>query len=634
VRTSWILLLITILLFTLPFFITTPRGQTLSSAGLVGYWPFNEGPGSAIVYDAGPHGHDAAIMGATWGSGVDGYALNFDGQDDFIEFVSPEFNLQSTVTISAWINPAAIVKYPRIAGKTHTSDVNPWVIWGLSINNNHKVLLELASPSGKRGYARSSSTIPLNTWTHVAGTYDSASIKIYVNGKLEDTQSFSEPLAINTEPFSIARSSYGENYFDGLIDDVYVYNRTLSSTEIYELYTRYNDNPVADAGDAYTGPEGTAILFDGSGSIDPDSFGDIVNYHWEFGDGSTGEGRQPSHTYSSDGSFVVSLEVTDNMGATNRDVTVVTIVDTAPLADFSGTPEAGSSPLTVTFTDTSASHDGIAERYWEFGDGENSTATNPTHIYTHEGAFTVSLRAKEADGDQDIETKTNYIIVTTNEPPVADAEGPYTGITDEVIAFNGSSSFDPDGVITAWSWEFGDGNTSIEESPTHRYSSEGRYTITLTVTDNRGAIGTGTTWIDIDSRPRLICTLITPENEKEVMSVSINFQALVTSQGNPVANATVTFYINGSEVESVQSDLNGYANCQHTLPTGSHQWSVQAIKLGYTTGNSMSRQVTNNPPPISIPWANYLVIMVLVIAGWIALAYSIYLRQHRGRTSR
>jgi PKD repeat protein len=563
-------------------------------------------------------------MGAAWSTGAEGYALNFDGVNDFVEFVSSDFDLSSTVTISAWINPTVIADYPRIAGKTHTSDVNPWVIWGLTINNNGKVLLELASPSGKRGYARSSSTIPTNTWTHVAGTYDSASVKIYVNGQLEGTRSFSEQLAINGEPFSIARSSYGGNFFDGRIDEVRVYDRPLSSTEIYELYTLYNTNPVANAGDTSTNTEGSPILFDGSLSDDPDPYGEIVSYRWEFGDGATGGGIRSSHTYTQDGSYPVTLEITDNMGATDRDVIFVTVLDTSPLADFSGTPEEGSSPLSVLFTDQSSSHDGVSEWYWEFGDGENSTVVNPTHIYTQEGTYTVSLRTKEADGDQDIETKINYIIVTTNVPPVADAGGPYTGVEEVAIAFNGSGSYDPDGRITAWLWEFGDGEISTDESPTHSYASDGQYMLTLTVTDNRGANGTDTTEIVINAHPTLNCTLIEPDTAIQVTSAPITFQARVTSQETPIADATVIFSINETEFDRVQSDRDGYAACQHSPSSGNHQWSAQAIKPGYTADTSMSRQFTYTPSLPSIPWANYLVIMLLVIAVWISFAYFTY----------
>jgi PKD repeat protein len=502
------------------------------------------------------------------------------------------------------------------------------VIWGLTINNNHKVLLEVAAPDGSRGYARSNSRIPTNEWTHVAGTYDGASVKIYVNGRLEDTRSFNEPLALNNEPFSIGRSSYGNNYFPGKLDEVRVYNRSLSSTEISELYSIFNEVPVANAGGPYTGTEGALITFDGSQSEDPDPYGKIVKYYWDFGDGSTGEDIQTAHIYTQDGSYPVSLEVTDNMGATNREIIFVSVLDTPPLADFSGTPVVGSSPLTVTFTDSSDSHDGIAVWYWEFGDDENSTAANPIYTYTQEGAYTVSLRAKEADGDQDIETKTNYILVTTNEPPVADAGGPYTGTESTDITFNGSNSYDPDGTITAWLWEFGDGETSSDESPTHFYASDGRYTIALTVTDNRGANGTDTTEIVINAHQTLNCTLIAPDTTIQATSAPITFQARVTSQETPIADATVVFSINGVEFDRVQSDRGGYAICQHSPSSGNHQWSAQAIKPGYTAGTSMSRQFTYTPSLPSIPWANYLVIMLLVIAVWISFAYFTY-RQYK-----
>jgi hypothetical protein len=123
--------------------------------------------------------------------------------------------------------------------------------------------------------------------------------------------------------------------------------------------------PTADANGPYTGNVGVAVQFDGTGSTDED--GSIVAYDWDFGDGSTGTGATPSHTYTAAGEYTVSLTVTDNDG----------LVDTA-----------------------------------------TTTATI------------------EEDG-------------TGNQPPVADAGGPYTGRPGEPVQFDGTGSFDPDGVIFA-----------------------------------------------------------------------------------------------------------------------------------------------------------------------------------------
>ncbi|MEA3357297.1 MAG: LamG-like jellyroll fold domain-containing protein, partial [Patescibacteria group bacterium] len=81
----------------------------------------------------------------------------------------------------------------------------------------------------------------------------------------------------------------------------------------------------------------------------------------------------------------------------------------------------------------------------------------------------------------------------TNRPPVADPKGPYTGTEEVPILFTGSGSYDPDGSIVAYEWDFGDGDTATGVAPTHTYVQNGTYTVTLTVTDNEGTSNTSTT---------------------------------------------------------------------------------------------------------------------------------------------
>ena len=82
--------------------------------------------------------------------------------------------------------------------------------------------------------------------------------------------------------------------------------------------------------------------------------------------------------------------------------------------------------------------------------------------------------------------------------PIADAGGPYTGLTYQLITFDGSSSFDPDGTISTYVWNFGDGELGLGEKPTHNYSTDGEFTVTLTVTDNDGLTDTKTTTATIE----------------------------------------------------------------------------------------------------------------------------------------
>jgi hypothetical protein len=74
-----------------------------------------------------------------------------------------------------------------------------------------------------------------------------------------------------------------------------------------------------------------------------------------------------------------------------------------------------------------------------------------------------------------------------DRPPLANPGGPYTGTVSQAVQFDGSASSDPDGVITVWEWDFGDGTTSADQMPAHTYNMAGTYTVTLVVTDNQGS---------------------------------------------------------------------------------------------------------------------------------------------------
>jgi PKD repeat protein len=258
--------------------------------------------------------------------------------------------------------------------------------------------------------------------------------------------------------------------------------------------------PVADSNGPYTGTEGVSVTFDGSGSSDPD--GTIVSYAWDFGDGTTGTGVNPAHTYAQDGTYTVTLTVTDNDGLTDTATTAATIapeeVQQPPVADPNG-PYTGTEGIPVNFDGSGSSDpDGTIVSYaWDFGDGTTGTGVNPAHTYAQDGTYTVTLTVTDNDGLTDTATTTATIAPEEVPPPVADPNGPYTGTEGIPVTFDGSGSSDPDGTIVSYDWDFGDGTTGTGVNPTHTYTQDGTYTVTLTVTDNDGLTHIATTSIVI-----------------------------------------------------------------------------------------------------------------------------------------
>ena len=266
--------------------------------------------------------------------------------------------------------------------------------------------------------------------------------------------------------------------------------------------------PTANAGGPYTGTAGVPLSFDGSASNDPD--GSIVSYAWDFGDGNTGTGATTSHTYAAAGTFTVSLMVTDDGGLTDTATSTATIADAPvgnqpPTADAGG-PYTGTAGVAVSFNGGGSSDpDGsIASYAWDFGDGNTGTGATPSHTYAAAGTFTVSLMVTDDGGLTDTATTTATIADAPvgNQPPTADAGGPYTGTAGVAVSFNGTASTDPDGSIASYAWDFGDGNTGTGATPSHTYAAAGIFTVSLTVTDNGGATSApATTSATIASAP-------------------------------------------------------------------------------------------------------------------------------------
>ncbi len=215
------------------------------------------------------------------------------------------------------------------------------------------------------------------------------------------------------------------------------------------------------------------------------STGDITEWSWDFGDGNTSTEQNPSHTYNTLGSFTVSLTVTGFGGSDTKTKTAfITVSDSipAPVAAFTSDKTTGTVPLTVSFMDQSIGE--ITEWFWDFGDGNTSTAQNPSHTYNTSGSFTVSLTVTGLGGS-DTETKSEFIIVSDQIPaPVAVfTSDKQAGTVPLTVSFTDKSTGD----ITGWSWEFGDGNTSTEQNPSHTYNTLGIFTVSLTVTGLGGS---------------------------------------------------------------------------------------------------------------------------------------------------
>lgn len=154
----------------------------------------------------------------------------------------------------------------------------------------------------------------------------------------------------------------------------------------------------------------------------------------------------------------------------------------APVANFTGSPTAGCSPLVVSFQDLSSNNP--TSWLWDFGNGTTSTLQNPTTTYFNPGVYTVKLTATNASGSNTL-TRTNYITVYSN-PTVNFTADDTVGCFPHNVQFTDQSTAGAGNTNTSWEWNFGDGATSTLQNSSHIYTTSGNFTVTLRVTNDKG----------------------------------------------------------------------------------------------------------------------------------------------------
>lgn len=216
-------------------------------------------------------------------------------------------------------------------------------------------------------------------------------------------------------------------------------------------------------------------------------YGTICTRVWDFGDGTVlpAAGNVVTHAYSAPGTYLATLTVGNAAGqdSATQGVTVLT----GGTVNFTASPTAGCSPLTVTFTGTSTGAS-PSTWSWNFGDGTLGAGQSASHTYTTGGSFSVTLTAGWTSGCQFVRTKSNDIAV---EALTADFSAtPPSGCEPHSVTFTDLSAGAPSPPAT-WSWDFGDGSTPAAGAGPHIhvYPTDGVYTATLTVTATGPAPG-------------------------------------------------------------------------------------------------------------------------------------------------
>ncbi len=336
-----------------------------------------------------------------------------------------------------------------------------------------------------------------------------------------------------------------------------------------------NIPPVADANGPYEGQVDEAITFNGSKSYDLD--GNIVNYTWDFGDGTPLEyGMEVTHIYTNPGEYTLNLTVKDDDDAIDVNSTIVTVNEQ------------------------------------NNGDDDDDDTGD-----------------KNTGGGRKIENKEEE----KNQDPIADASDgePYEAFVDEEITFDGSSSYDPDGEIVEWFWDFGDGNYGTGEVITHSYPAPGIYFVELLVTDDDGAIDYFGTRVIINqpnrppSDPIVTVEGLILDSEDTILIGAVNIDYMFNISSTDPDGDDIRYIVDwGDGIEFINETSllpNG------TIATLNHKWALPGtyiVNISAMDENNASSGITTltvkivdepDEKPYFFVW--WLLWLAILIAGLI-----------------
>jgi gliding motility-associated-like protein len=207
----------------------------------------------------------------------------------------------------------------------------------------------------------------------------------------------------------------------------------------------------------------------------------VSSWKWYLGDGNTSTLQNPSNSYQISGTYIISLKVNDGM--CNDSTTKVIRIEEAPVVDFAESTTMGCMPLTVSFIDSSIVNT-ESIYLWDFGDGNTSSDTSPSHTFVVNGDYTIKLRVETLGGCKDSAIKTNLVNVY-GSPVKFSASSNKVKLNNAKIEFSNLINGYP-----LWYWSFNDSSYTSLFSPIHTFADTGKYRVCLTGRDFQGCSST------------------------------------------------------------------------------------------------------------------------------------------------
>ena len=452
---------------------STPVTVTVDPTGMVAAYGFEETAGTAAT-DRSGKGNAGTLNGPTRSTtGKFGSALTFDGVNDWVTVAdSASLDLTNQMTLEAWVNPTNASGWRTVLMKEQAGNL----VYGMYSNTDTNRPSAHAFTNTEVD-TRGTAAVALNAWTHLAATYDGSTLKLYVNGTQVSVKNLSGNMVASTGALRIGGNGIWSEWFQGKIDEVRVYRRALSASEVQADMNRPvvppdTQAPTAPSGLTATGGLGQATL---AWTAATDNLGvDHYNVHRGSAPGFTPSAAnrvgQPTGTSFTDSGMaagthyyrVIAEDSSGNVGPASGEASAVVTADTTAPA-VSLTAPAGGARIVGTTNVTANASDNVGVAGVQFkldGNDLGSEDTSGPYSFswssatTTNGSHTLTAVARDAAGNR---TTSSQVQVTVDNPPV-----------------------DTTGLVGAWGFEEGTGTVAIDSS----------------TAGNNGTLSGGASWTD------------------------------------------------------------------------------------------------------------------------------------------
>ncbi len=244
------------------FFVPFLSEAAAPTNGLTGYWKLDELSGSQSTDSSGNGTVGALVNNPTWTSGKVNGSLSFDGVDDYVNLGDSSVLESTSFTVSAWVKRSGNQNdWVKILNKGR-GDAAPYASYKMEFNSSSDTVVNfhVGFTDGTAAIVQNQTPLADNVWTLLTGTFDGTTLRMYVNGTLESTNVIgSKTVNFDTVPLTLGGYA-GWGYFKGNVDEVRLYNRALSDSEVSSIYL--SDIPSNSNLEVYPGPGNNAYKSD------------------------------------------------------------------------------------------------------------------------------------------------------------------------------------------------------------------------------------------------------------------------------------------------------------------------------------------------------------------------------------